>query len=527
MAATDMARQQDVDTSHHSSTPIPTRCDVSPPSVQMPERLRETLENLIVGCQILDHELRYVYVNASAAMHGRKRKDELIGLKMVEVYPGIEKTEVYRRILACLTTGSPERLDNEFRFADGTLGIFELSMQAVPEGVLIASVDVTQERELALRLVQAQKLEAVGRLAGGVAHDFNNLLTVIKGHCDLLQAGIGPEQQGESINAIRAAGQRAARLTRQLLSISKHAKVSAEVIDLNEHLDKSRDFIRSLLGESIQLELLLHDNVSRVRTDPGQFEQTVMNLVLNARDAMPEGGRLQIELDNYGKAGHTAHLVPEMLPGNYVYMRVSDNGTGMSAEVRERIFEPFFTTKEVGRGTGLGLAVVHSAMQQTNGYIAVTSSLNEGSTFHLFYPACVGPRTAPHSDGVQMVSTKLNRILLVEDEDSVRKIVRLSLEKQGCQVIECACPELALAIIDSQRPIDLLVTDVVMPNMRGPDLARALRQSLPELKVLYMSGYADESIGLKNALRPCDDFLQKPFSPSELVLRVRKLLSQS
>ncbi len=446
---------------------------------------------------------------------------------MVDVYPGIEKTEVYQRILACLSTGSPERMDNEFRFPDGTLGIFELSIQSVPEGVLIASVDVTQERELAIRLVQAQKLEAVGRLAGGVAHDFNNLLTVIKGHCDLLQAGIGAEQQAESINAIRAAGQRATRLTRQLLSISKHAKVSAEIIDLKEHLDKSREFIRSLLGEGIQLDLQLRTNVGRVRTDPGQFEQTVMNLVLNARDAMPEGGRLTIELDTYVRGPQADPLVPEMPPGSYVCLRIADNGIGMSAAVRQRIFEPFFTTKEVGRGTGLGLSVVHSALQHTNGYIAVTSCEGQGTTFHLFYPATDEPECKTQSDIVEIVSTRLHRILLVEDEDSVRKIVRLSLEKQGCQVIECASPELALSIIDSQHSFDLLVTDVVMPNMRGPDLARALRQTLPELRVLYMSGYADESIGLKHALRSCDDFLQKPFSPSELVLRVRKLLTQN
>lgn len=519
-----MPRQQDFDL---SLSAITTGCGGDHQGCEMPERLRETLENLIVGCQILDHQLRYVYVNTSAAMHGRRRKDDLIGKKMTEAFPGIEKTEVFQRILTCLRTGTPERLDNEFRFADGTVGIFELSIQAVPEGVLIASVDVTQERELTERLMQSQKLEAVGRLAGGVAHDFNNLLTVIKGHCDLLQAGIGPEQQRDSINAIRAAGQRAARLTRQLLSISKHAQVSAEVIDLNEHLEKSRDFIRSLLGEGNQLEMCLAEQLSSVRTDPGQFEQTIMNLVLNARDAMTDCGCLRITSENYVRTTHAEALVPEMQPGNYVYLRISDNGLGMTPEVRARIFEPFYTTKEVGRGTGLGLAVVHSAIQQTNGYIAVSSQPHQGSTFHLFYPACVEPKKMTTSESFDAVSAKVHRILLVEDEDSVRKIVRLTLEKQGCQVLECASPEMALSTVETQQPVDLLVTDVVMPNMRGTDLARALRQFIPELQVLYMSGYADESIGLKSALRPHDDFLQKPFSPSELVLRVRKLLNKS
>ena len=299
-AASSMTRQQDVDTSIQPST---APYDFSQPASEMPERLRETLENLNVGCQILDHQLRYVYMNTSAAMHGRKRKEELLGNKIVDVFPGIEKTELYRRILACLATGSPERMDNEFRYPDGSVGLFELSIQAVPEGVLIASLDVTQERELADRLVQSQKLEAVGRLAGGVAHDFNNLLTVIKGHCDLLQAGIAPDQQRESINAIRAAGQRAARLTRQLLSISKHAQVSVQVVDLNTHLERSRDFIRSLLGESVQFEMCLADLVSAVRIDPGQFEQTILNLVLNARDAMPSGGKLRITSGNYCRGG--------------------------------------------------------------------------------------------------------------------------------------------------------------------------------------------------------------------------------
>ncbi len=474
-----MPRQQDVDL---SLDPIAANCAFGSRGCEMPERLRETLENLIVGCQILDHELRYVYINTSAAMHGRKCKEELLGKKMTEAFPGIERTEVFQRIITCLRTGTPERFDNEFRFADGTVGLFELSIQAVPEGVLIASVDVTQERELAERLVQSQKLEAVGRLAGGVAHDFNNLLTVIKGHCDLLQAGIGAEQQRDSINAIRAAGQRAARLTRQLLSISKHAQVSAEVFDINEHLEKSRDFIRSLLGEGNQLEMCLASGLSLVRTDPGQFEQTVMNLVLNARDAMPNGGLLRITSENYVRSSQAEVLVPEMQPGNYVYLRIADNGLGMTAEVRARIFEPFYTTKDVGHGTGLGLAVVHSAIQHTNGYIAVTSQPNQGSTFHLFYPACVERPKVTHSEEFDATVAKVRRILLVEDEDSVRKIVRLTLEKQGCQVIECASPELALANIEAQPAIDLLVTDVVMPNLRGTDLARALRQFIPNYK---------------------------------------------
>lgn len=518
-----MPSQQEVDTSLHSIT---SNGALVPNSSQMPERLRETLDNLIVGCQILDHDLRFVYVNTSAAMHGRMRKEELVGRRIVEVYPGIETTELYRRMQACLTSGCPERFDNEFRFPDGTIGIFELSMQSVLEGILIASVDVTQERELALRLVQSQKLEAVGRLAGGVAHDFNNLLTVIKGHCDLLQAGINAEQQTDSINAIRAAGQRAARLTRQLLSISKHAQVRAENINLNEHLDKSREFIRSLLGEGVRLEMNLADDVSQVCADPGQFEQTIMNLVLNARDAMPGGGCLKIDSSNYTRDPHGESLAPEMRPGRYVYLRISDNGTGMSSNVRERIFEPFFTTKEVGRGTGLGLAVVHSAVQQASGYIAVTSTPNEGSAFHLFYPARVEPPSLPSLENEPAVAMKVKRILLVEDEDCVRKIVRLSLEKHGCLVTECASPDAALATVESLPDIDLLVTDVVMPNMRGTDLARALQDVIPHLKVLYMSGYADESIGLKHALRPCDDFLQKPFSPTELVKRVRKLLAE-
>ncbi len=517
-----MSRQHEVDI---SAVPLPAGCSVGQGS-PVPELLRGTLDNLIVGCQILDHDLRYVYVNTSAARHGRKRTEELLGHKMADVFPGVETTEVYQRILNCLKTGCTERLDNEFRFPDDSIGIFELSMQAVPEGVLIASVDVTQERVLAQRLMQSQKLEAVGRLAGGVAHDFNNLLTVIKGHCDLLQAGGKPEAQCESINAIRAAGERATRLTRQLLSISKHAQLSTESVDINEYLEKSQDFIRSLLGASIQLEMSMSTGLHRVRTNPDQFEQTMMNLVLNARDAMPDGGKLRISTRNFARGSQCDQLVPEMPAGNFVYLSVADTGIGMTADVSARIFEPFFTTKDTGRGTGLGLSVVHNAVQQSNGYIAVTSQPQEGSTFHLFYPAWDEPPVMPAATSLNALRAAPQHILLVEDEDSVRKIVKLSLEKQGCRVIECATPESAIDVIDNHSSIDLLVTDVIMPNMRGPELARALRQSLPELRVLYMSGYADESIGLKSALRPSDDFLQKPFSPSELVRRVSQLLAK-
>ncbi|MGN6135187.1 MAG: ATP-binding protein [Aureliella sp.] len=496
-------------------------------------RLRETFENLIVGCQILDFDLRYVYVNANAALHGRRRREELLGVHFADAYPGVESTELYRRILRCLDKRTTERLDNEFMFPDGSVGIFELSIQPVPEGALIVSADVTQERQLAERLVQSQKLEAVGRLAGGVAHDFNNLLTVIHGHCDLLQAAEsqgelaeGRNLRSESIAAIRGAGQRAARLTKQLLSFSRNAFVNAEAFDVNAALERSSDFIKSLVGEAVVFQLKLDPALRVVKIDSAQFEQTILNLVLNARDAMPHGGTLTIATSNMTSAEVERHLPPVMRNGNYIQIKVSDTGVGMTPEVRSRIFEPFFTTKAVGRGTGLGLPVVHGAVQQAGGHIALTSEPGAGTTFRLFYPCQperfrIGAVEEPQVQGI-----RTSKILLVEDEDSVRTIVRISLELQGCQVIECSGAAQALESLHVNRPFDLLVTDVVMPEMRGPELAQALREHQPELRVLYMSGYADESIGLKAALRPGDDFLQKPFSPIDLARRVGQLLSR-
>ncbi len=485
-------------------------------------KLREIFENLIVGCQILDQDLRYVYVNASAANHGRRPPEELIGRRMVDVYPGIERTHVFERIVHCLKTHSTERMDNEFEYPDGSVGIFELSLQSVPEGVLIVSADVTQERELASRLIQAQKMEAVGRLAGGVAHDFNNLLTVINGHCELLSV-LSDTAQRESVQAIRGAGDRAARLTRQLLSFTRHTFVNCELLDLNDMLQRASDFIRSLLGERIQLEMKLAPRLGKVRIDPRQFEQTVMNLVLNARDAMREGGRLTITTSQVNVADADRQTIDAMRTGDYVKLSISDTGHGMSADVRSRIFEPFYTTKDVGMGTGLGLPVVYGAVQQAGGYISVASQPEVGSAFHLYYPCTLESPAMSQSDDLSSAEV-VRTILLVEDEDSVRKIVRISLIKQGCEVIECSGPEEALAHIEDLPSVDLLVTDVVMPNMRGPELASALRNAQPNLRVLYMSGYADESIGLKDALRADDEFLQKPFSPMELLSRVRKMV---
>lgn len=489
-------------------------------------RLRDTFENLIVGCQILDHDLRYVYLNANAALHGRRRREELLGQRMVDVYPGIQKTPLYNSIIHCLRTRTSERMDNEFNFPDGTVGIFELSIQSVPEGVLIVSADVTQERELAAKLLQSQKLEAVGRLAGGVAHDFNNLLTVINGHCDLLQIATSPAVQAESIAAIRSAGERAARLTSQLLSLSRNAFVNTELVDINQTLEKSRNFIRSLIGDTICLTMRLAADIKRVRIDPAQFEQVVMNLVINARDAMPTGGELTITTMRFQLDESPQGLLSEMLPGEYVYLQVTDTGMGMTAEVRSRIFEPFFTTKEVGRGTGLGLPVVHGAVKQAGGHVTVDSEVGVGTSFHLFYPCDPEIEAASMEEQSGQGESLNSRILLVEDEDPVRVVVRMSLEQHGCEVIECSGPEQALHSASVSPAVDLLVTDVVMPNMRGPELAQALRRLQPDLRVLYMSGYADESIDLKSALRSDDDFLQKPFSPVELVRRVRQLLAR-
>ncbi|HVI80775.1 MAG TPA: PAS domain S-box protein, partial [Candidatus Acidoferrum sp.] len=394
-------------------------------------------------------------------------------------------------------------------------------------GVASLVQDMTERVTLEERLRQSQKMEAVGRLAGGVAHDFNNLLTVILGYAQLLADGVPHGTRlTDSTEAIKTAAEKAAGITRQLLAFSRKQVLSPRVISLNDILLNLDSLLRRLIGEDVEVMTVPAADLGRVKADPSQLEQVIMNLALNARDAMPNGGNLTLETANTYLDESYAHQHQPVVPGRYVMLAVSDTGEGMNAETQARIFEPFYTTKEVGKGTGLGLSMVYGIIKQSGGYIWVYSEPNRGTTFKVYLPRVDQP---PEAGAIETTGNRVLRgtetILLVEDDEQIRQLSSSVLAHCGYNVLVAGTPEQALELCKAnQDKIRLLVTDVVMPRMNGKQLADQILKSCPDLKVLYVSGYTNNAIVHYGVLESGLHFLAKPFTLSALVAKVREVL---
>ncbi|MBI3264753.1 MAG: PAS domain S-box protein [Acidobacteria bacterium] len=382
----------------------------------------------------------------------------------------------------------------------------------------------TQLRRSQEQLLQSQKMEAVGRLAGGIAHDFNNLLTVILSYCEALESHRDkPERVHRDLSEITGAADRAAALTRQLLAFSRRQLLQPKVMSLNDTIETLQKMWPRLIGEDVETRLELASDLWPIKADPHQIEQVLLNLVVNARDAMPRGGLLAIRTANIGASDDSP--IPKPAAGQFVEMAVSDSGIGMDPATKARIFEPFFTTKEVGKGTGLGLATVYGIVEQSGGKIVVESESGRGATFRILFPRVDGvierPTIAPASRRVSGTET----ILVVEDDDAIRHLTTTSLELLGYRVLNARDGNEALAIShDQSTHIDLLVTDVIMPGMSGPELVSALRVRRPAIPYLYVSGYTDDRFAIHGVLEPGNLVLQKPFTPVQLAQTVREIL---
>jgi hypothetical protein len=424
-------------------------------------------------------------------------------------------------------------LDLAGRRKDGTEFPVEISLAPVetPEGpqVLATVIDITARKVAENQLLQAQKLESVGRLAGGIAHDFNNVLFAIKGYAELLAEDLAPEHRATldpdaalgNVQAITAAATRAATLTAQLLAFSRQQVVQPEVLDLNTAVLSVEPMLRPLIGENIQLSVHLSAETGRVRMAHGQLDQILVNLVVNARDAMPDGGIITIESGNAELDATYAAQHLDVLPGPYVYLAVSDTGEGMDAETRDHAFEPFYTTKEQGKGTGLGLATIYGIMQQAGGQVWLYSEPGIGSSFKLYFPRSDAPAPGPHAARAPRAQEATGNVMVVEDESSVREMTSTVLRRAGYDVHPVANGiEAVQRLGELEAPIDVLVTDVVMPGMSGIELAEHVLDRYPAAGVVMLSGYTAETLDLERVVSRGGLFLSKPVPSEELLAAV-------
>ena len=498
-------------------------------------RYRSLVESAVYGIYRCTLEGRFLDVNpALRTMLGYESEEDLLRLDpRRDVF--VQPQEMERLTAEYRRTGGLNGVEVQWKHKDARIIIVRLSGRAssstdeAEEILELFAEDVTERRQLEEQFRQAQKMEAVGRLAGGVAHDFNNLLMVINGYTEVLLEQLREESgMRQKVQSIQQAADRAATLTRQLLAFSRKQLLELKVVEVNTVIQDMERLLRPLIGENIELLTRLSADAGRTRADAGQLEQVIMNLVVNAKDAMPEGGRILLQSSSL-QVGQDFRERRYILPGRYVVISVSDNGHGMDNETQSRIFEPFFTTKEKGKGTGLGLSTVYGIVKQSNGYIYPESEVGCGTTFKIYLPRVedCAETTSPASSPVNE-NAGSETVLLVEDEESVRELVRETLCSRGYKVLEAENGEAGLRLAETcKERIDILITDVVMPGIGGRELAKKLAALRPGTAVLYLSGYTEDAVFNQGSMGPGTAFLQKPFTLQTLAKKVRDVLRGS
>jgi len=497
------------------------------------ERYRFVTENIADAVFLLELDGRIALGNRRAETITGYPQAELVGRSLFSLLPEAGARDAQARLSDARAGADVSPFfEAELVRKDGTRVLLEVHVTSVLKGGYpVASLgvarDITERRNLEDQLRQAQKMEGIGRLAAGVAHDFNNLLTAIGGRCYLVLNRLTSENPiRREIEIIQGAAERAAKLTHQLLAFSRKQVLEPRVLDLNVTVTGIESLLRRMIREDIEIATALDPAAGRVKADAGQIEQVLLNLGVNAGDAMPQGGRLTLATGNVTLDAAYARTHAEVEPGPYVMLSVSDTGHGMTVEVQAHIFEPFFTTKEVGKGTGLGLATVYGIAKQSGGHITVYSEPGHGTVFKLYLPRVEeAPGTAEPEGPVEITRRGSETVLLVEDDEPLRTLAREILSIQGYTVLDATSPSEALRLADVHPgPIHLLLTDVVMPQMNGRQVADHLLAARPALKVLFMSGYTDAAIVQHGVLEAGTHFLQKPFTPDGLSRKVREVL---
>lgn len=502
------------------------------------ERYRLLFEKNPLPMWVYDTDtLGFLAVNAAAIEHYGFSAEEFHSMTIKDIRPAEDVAMLEQNITE--TRRVIDRVD-EWRHQkkDGTIINVEITSHELAfdgtDARLVLANDITKrvqaEEELRKseeQLRQAQKLESIGRLAGGIAHDFNNMLTAINGYSELtLRRLASDDPLRQNIEEIRKAGGRSAELTRQLLAFSRRQMLQPKVVDIDQVVLDTSLMLKRLIGEDVELITLVGKNVARIQADPGQLSQVLMNLVVNARDAMPDGGTITIETRNVNLDEQYARQHVSVRPGPYVMLSVSDTGIGMDAETQKQIFEPFFTTKEVGKGTGLGLSTVYGIVKQSNGNVWVYSELGKGTAFKIYLPQFEEPNSVSlEPQPAASFSWGSETILIVEDEDMVRSLSREVLESCGYTVIVASNGVEALTVCEQHKDqIHLLITDIVMPQMGGRELAEKLSVAYPKVRVLFTSGYTDDAIVRHGIIEDDANFIQKPFNLDDLARKVRELL---
>ncbi len=493
------------------------------------------LEATANGIMITDVSGLILWVNEAFSKMTGYALQEAVGKTPRILKSGEQTPSLYEELWRTILSGEPWTGELINRRKDSTLYFERKKITPVKnsEGQITNFIaimeDISSDKKLEAQFRQAQKMEAVGRLSGGVAHDFNNLLTVILGQCDLLMNRLSPSDKNrDSVSEIRIAGMRAASLTRQLLAFSRKQILQTKVVDLNEIVLGCDKMIRRLLGEDIEFVTIFGTGMKKIRVDTSQIEQVIMNLAVNARDAMPKGGKIIVETSLVQVSAAEASRYPGFVPGEYVKLKVQDTGCGISEEIKVHLFEPFFTTKEKGKGTGLGLATIYGIVKQSHGYVYVDSEPGKGAAFSIYFPPVLDAELSPaHLAAAPLELPRgTETILVAEDEDLVRGLAVQVLSKQGFHVLEARNGLDALNIARKQRDsIDALITDIVMPYMGGGELAEKFSAVCPNAEIVFTSGYTDHTAVNKWIQQGCK-FIQKPYTYGEFLLTLRDVLDK-